>query len=82
MYALQNIERGTEITISYGPDIGHNRDFVCPCDKSTEERQKRFTIICKLAESMGKRNELFIQKQICEYLESVIAKKILFYHYL
>jgi|SRR5271154_2589415 len=82
LYAIQDISKDTEITISYGPDTGHKRDFVCNCGKSLEERTKRFEIGYKIVKFLSHNNNGHNKEQLRAYLKTVVAKKILFYHYL
>ena len=82
VYALKNISANTELTINYGPKTAHNRDFTCDCGKTMEERVKHFEITTKLALCFSKTHNEIIREKICEYLNTLVAKRILLNHYL
>lgn len=82
LFAIRNIKKGTELTISYGPVTGHERDFVCNCGKELPERKKIFSIISSLAKELSIRNNNIIRELICNYLETNASKKILMNHFL
>lgn len=83
LYAIRNISKGTELTISYGSKESHKRaDFKCNCGKSLSERRKISNTIGKLVVAMSDARTHSNKMLICKYLESSIGKTILFHHYL
>lgn len=82
LYSIRKIKRDTELTISYGPKTSHERDFVCNCGKTLEERIKEFDLKYKLVSHLGNNCKEIVKEKIYNYLLTPIAKKILLYHYL
>lgn len=82
MFAVRNISKGTELTISYGPVTSHERDFVCDCGKTLEVRTKYFNVISNITTYFSHNNNDMIREKICSYLKTSKAKKILLNHYL
>jgi len=84
LYAIKQIPADTEITISYGPENSHKRDFVCPCQTDLEQRQKYFEVSTKLARSYRLRDniETFIKKKLEEYYNSPKGSRINLNHFL
>ena len=82
LFTIRAIKKNAEITICYGPETAHNRDFECKCGKELPERKKRYNITSGLAKTLSMQNNLRIKEKIFKYLESCDAKKILLNHYL
>lgn len=82
LYSVRNITKGNEITINYGPDTAHKRDFECKCGKDDAERHKVFTVTANLAYAISTMHSDIIQKKLYEYLQLPLAKKILLNQYL
>ena len=82
MFAVRNISKGTELTISYGPVTSHERDFVCNCGKTLEVRTQYFDVITRITKYFSDVNSDIIKEKIYSYLETKKAKKILLNHYL
>ena len=89
VYAVKNIPRGTEITISYGPDTGHHqsndeykRDFACNCDVQRNERLIKCNAALELANSFSKKNNSNIMAKINVYRDLQPARRIMMYQYL
>ncbi|XWV26599.1 SET domain-containing protein-lysine N-methyltransferase [Tupanvirus soda lake] len=82
LYAIKNIEKDTEITINYGPDTSHNRDFKCDCGLEIEKRQMIFSISSNLARTLSFDNNKNIKEKIFKYLQIPISKKILLNQFL
>lgn len=82
LYAVNNITAGTEITISYGPETSHQRDFVCGCNKPLQLRQDDFNNIIMLGESYSKANKEIVTQRMREHLDTQTGRQILLYQYL
>lgn len=82
LYAVKDITKGTELTISYGPDTSHKRDFVCDCGLELIERIEIYREITIATKKMCKKNYYDVRKQICDYLNDPLSKKILLNQYL
>lgn len=82
LYAVKKISAGSEITINYGPETAHNRDFVCNCGMEISERQKIFNVTASLVRSLRDRNEDSTSEKIHNYLMNPLSKKILLNQYL
>jgi len=84
LYAIKQIPADTEITIGYGPENCHKRDFVCPCQTDLEQRKKYFEVSGKLARSYRLRDntETFIKKKLEEYYNSPKGSRINLNHFL
>ncbi|MEM3062371.1 MAG: SET domain-containing protein-lysine N-methyltransferase [Nitrososphaerota archaeon] len=82
LYAIKNIKKDSEITISYGPETSHKRDFVCNCGKSLNQRKKHFNIVSRLASSLSRNINNEVRVKIYNYLHSTKARRILMNHYL
>lgn len=82
VYAVRHIDANDEITISYGPETAHRRDFECKCGKGLNERVKIFSVISKIAQILSDQDGETIKKKIYEYLETPISKKILLNQFL
>ncbi|AYV85706.1 MAG: hypothetical protein Satyrvirus32_6 [Satyrvirus sp.] len=82
VYSVRSIKKDTEITISYGAETSHKRDFECKCGKELPEREKIFKIVSNLAGIFSDKNKKFVAEKVCEYLKEPISKKILLNHYL
>jgi len=82
LYAIKDIKIGEELTISYGPKTGHERDFECSCGKELEEREKIFDITNKIGSYLSAKSESQIKELIYNYLQTKLSRKILLNHYL
>ncbi|AFX92359.1 putative set domain-containing protein [Megavirus courdo11] len=82
LYAVRNISQGTELTISYGPETAHKRDFECKCGKDLDERKQIFNTISKISCTLSNRHHETIRAKIYEHIESINGKKLLLNHYL
>jgi hypothetical protein len=82
LYAINKITKGSELTINYGPETSHKRDFECKCGKDLAQRQLIFNISSNLAKSLSTKNGPDIKRKIKQYLEQPLAKKILLNQYL
>ena len=82
LYTVKYIAKGTELTINYGPETSHKRDFKCNCGKKLVEREKIFLISANLAKSLSGKNNTVVKEKIFEYLELPLSKKILLNQYL
>lgn len=82
LFAVRSIKKNTELTICYGPETAHKRDFNCDCGKSLEERIKIFATVMGLSKTLSSTNSNIIKEKIYKYLETNSAKKILLNHYL
>jgi len=82
LYAIRNIPTGTEITINYGPNTSHNRDFECDCGKDLDNREKIFQIGRTITRNLSTDNNTLVQKLVYQYLATPLSDKILLNHYL
>ncbi|XWV25338.1 hypothetical protein QJ856_gp0432 [Tupanvirus deep ocean] len=82
LYAIKNIEKDTEITINYGPDTAHKRDFECNCGLEIDKRQMIFNISSKLVKILSVDNNKKIKEKVYKYLHTPISKKILLNQFL
>ena len=84
IYSIKPIKEGTELTINYRADMGHEHknDFICTCGKDLLFRQKKINIIKKLIQTLSQNNYEMVSKKICEYLETSISSKIILNHQL
>lgn len=80
VYALIMMNPGNQITISYGPDTGHKRDFVCGCGLRPKRRHRIFDQNAKIVSIMSALNESNVKRLISEYLETPLANRIIFNH--
>lgn len=82
LYAVRPIKSGTELTICYGPETAHNRDFECNCGKDLPQRKKIFDVVSSVAKALSHSNNSTIREKIYHYLETPISKKIQLNQYL
>ncbi|MEM0354220.1 MAG: SET domain-containing protein-lysine N-methyltransferase [Thermoplasmata archaeon] len=82
LYAIQNIKKDSEITISYGPETSHKRDFVCNCGKSLNQRRKHFNIVSRLVSSLSRNINNKVRLKIYNYIQSTKARRVMMNHYL
>jgi hypothetical protein len=82
LYSVKKITKGSEITINYGPETAHKRDFDCNCGIELDERQKIFNITVSLVRALRDRHNKIVNEIIYNYLLNPISKKILLNQYL
>ncbi len=82
LFAVKKISSGSEITINYGPETAHDRDFICDCGFDLTKRRKIFNVTAILCKALRDRNEDFINEKIHNYLTNPLSKKILLNQYL
>jgi hypothetical protein len=82
MYSVRKIKAGDHVTISYGPETGHARDYVCDCGMELEQRKKMFGITCSVVAEMSNANRKRVGEIIEGYVDTIESKNILFANYL
>ncbi len=70
IYAIRPIKKGEQITINYGPETAHKRDFECTCGKELEERKHIFYVSVSVASSLSSMNHGRVNEYIINYLDS------------
>ncbi|BCS82970.1 putative SET domain-containing protein [Cotonvirus japonicus] len=82
LFAIKNIKTGSPITINYGPETAHKRDFECDCGMDYDHRKKLFGVTCKLAKHFSDIEGPIIQNLVLDYVKTNLGNKILLNHYL
>lgn len=84
IYAVRDILESCEITINYGPETAHNRDFECACGLDLDQRTRIASITSRLTHMLATSvsNTEMVNDLTYSYLESPLAKKMLLNQYL